>query len=282
MELITVILSSLLLIISPIGIVVDQVAENAIRSRLAAVESLDVRVDNGSSLNLLQGRVDRVRIAGRGVSPVPGLRIAVAELETDPIDLEFASLRQGEVVLDKPLQGAIRLVLNEADINAFLASPEVAQRLAQIKIGSLNQAQSRERERYKIKVPAIEFLTGETGETAENAALENRIRVTLELEDLVQASNLQIEAEVSLSISAGDRLILINPTLTANGSPVPPQLINAVIGSLNEQLSLSRLDQRGITARVLDFTIQPESLELAFWIRVDPSFTAPTAALQTP
>lgn len=282
MELITVILSSLLLIISPIGIVVDQVAENAIRSRLAAVESLDVRVDNGSSLNLLQGRVDRVRIAGRGVSPVPGLRIAVAELETDPIDLEFASLRQGEVVLDKPLQGAIRLVLNEADINAFLASPEVAQRLAQIKIGSLNQAQSRERERYKIKVPAIEFLTGETGETAENAALENRIRVTLELEDLVQASNLQIEAEVSLSISAGDRLILINPTLTANGSPVPPQLINAVIGSLNEQLSLSRLDQRGITARVLDFTIQPESLELAFWIRVDPSVTAPTAALQTP
>ena len=282
MELITVILSSLLLIISPIGIVVDQVAENAIRSRLAAVESLDVRVDNGSSLNLLQGRVDRVRVAGRGVSPVPGLRIAAADLETDPIDLEFASLRQGQVVLDKPLQGAIRLVLDEADINAFLTSPEVAQRLAQIKIGSLNQAQSRERERYKIKDPAIEFLMGENAENAENAALENRIRVTLELEDLVQSSNLQIEAEVSLSISAGDRLMLINPTLTANGSPVPPQLINAVLGRLNEQLSLSRLDQRGITARVLDFTIQPESLELAFWIRVDPSVTAPTAALPTP
>ncbi|PZO57803.1 MAG: DUF2993 domain-containing protein [Phormidesmis priestleyi] len=283
MELITVILSSLLLIISPIGIVVDQVAENAIRSRLAAVESLDVRVDNGSSFNLLQGRVDRVRIAGRGVSPVPGLRIAAAELETDPIDLEFASLRRGEVVLDQPLQGAIRLVLNEADINAFLASPEVVQRLAQIKIGSLNQAQSRERDRYKIKDPAIEFLTGET---ADSAALENRIRVTLELEDLVQASNLQIEAEVSLSISAGDRLTLINPILSANGSPVPPQLINAVLSSLNEQLSLSRLDQRGITARVLNFTIQPQSLELAFWIRVDPSVTAATvpaaAALQTP
>ncbi len=118
------------------------------------------------------------------------------------------------------------LVLDEADINAFLASPEVAQRLAQIKIGSLNQAQSRERDRYKIKDPAIEFLTGET---ADSAAPENRIRVTLELEDLVQASNLQIEAEVSLSISAGDRLTLINPTLTANGSPVPPQLINAVL-----------------------------------------------------
>lgn len=282
MELITVILSSLLLIVSPIGIVVDQVAENAIRARLAAVESLDVRVDNGSSFNLLQGRVDRVRIAGRGVSPVPGLRIAVAELETDPIDLEFASLRRGEVVLDEPLQGAIRLVLEEADINAFLASPEVVQRLAQIKIGALNQAQSRERDRYRIKDPVIEFSAGEAGE---NTAHENRIRVTLELEDLVQSSNLQIEAEVSLSISAGDRLILVNPTLTANGLPVPPQLINAVLGSLNEQLSLSRLDQRGITARVLAFTIQPESLELAFWISVDPSVTAPTAptaAVQMP
>ncbi|NJM96461.1 MAG: DUF2993 domain-containing protein [Phormidesmis sp. RL_2_1] len=157
MEFITVVLSSLLLLISPIGMVIDQVAEDAIRDRVAAVESIDVRVDNGSSLNLLQGRVDRVRIATRGLSPVPGLRIAVAELETDPIDLAFASLRQGEVVLDAPLQGAVRLVLNDADVSRFLASPYVQEQLAMLKIGSLNQAQARERERYKIKNPAIEF-----------------------------------------------------------------------------------------------------------------------------
>lgn len=275
MELITIVLSSLLLLISPAGIVLDQVAENAIRSRLVDAESLAVRVDNGPSYQLLQGRVDRVRIAGRGVVPRPGLRIAVAELETDRIDLDFGSLRRGEVVLDEPLQGALRLVLTEADLNAFLRSPAVAQQLSEISIGSLNPAQARERDRYKLRNPAIKFLPNESGAML----AENRLRVTVELEDLVQAGTLKLDAEVSLSISDGDRLMLINPTLTVNGVPAPPQLVNGLLGNVNDRLSLQQLDQRGVVLRVISFAIEPEALALAMWVRVDPSVTATTTAI---
>lgn len=274
MELITVVLSGLLLLISPVGIVMDQVAEDAIRSRIVGAESLEVRVDNGPSFQLLQGRVNKVRIAGRGLELTPGLRLEVADLETDPVDLAFTPLRQGEVVLDQPLQGALHVVMTEADINAFLRSPTVIQRLSELKIGSLNQAQARERDRYKINNPTIDFLA------------ENRLKISLDLEDLVQPGSLRIEAESGLSVSEGDspqerqgqRLMLVDPVLTVNGQPAPTRLVTTLLGDVNERLSLQRLEDRGLTARVINLAVQPEALDLALWIRVDPSVTAPPIA----
>jgi len=251
MEFLTVLLSGLLLVISPVGIVVDQVAEDAIRSRLVSAESLDVRVDSGPSFQLLQGRIDKVRIAGRGIYPTADLRLEVAELETDPIDLAFNQLRQGKVVLDAPLQGALHLVLSEADVNAFLRSPTVTKQLSELKIGSLNQAQARERERYQINNPAIDFLA------------DNRVQISLELEDLVQEGALQIEAQSGLSISAGDRLMLVDPVIKVNGQPAPDRLVNGLLADVNNQLSLQRLENRGLTARVINLAVQPEGLDLA-------------------
>ncbi len=274
MELITVLLSGLLLLISPVGIVLDQVAENAIRSRLVDADSLTVRVDNSPSYQVLQGRVERVRIAGRGVVPRPDLRIAVAELETDPIDLDLGGLRRGEVVLDEPLQGALRLVLTETDLNAFLRSPTVARQLGEIKIGSLNPAQARERNRYKLRNPVIDFLPEESS----SVPTDNRLRITVDLEDQVQEGALQLKAEVSLSISAGDRLTITNPMLTVNGIPAPPQLVTSLLGNVNDRLSLQQLDQRGVVLRVISFAIEPEELSLAMWVRVDPSVTRPETA----
>lgn len=266
MEIISVVLSSLLLLISPVGFVVDQVAEDSIRSRLLAAESLQVRVDNGSPIQLLQGRVERVRIAGRGIVPKDDLRIEVAELETDPIDLEFESLRNGEVVLDEALQGALRLVLVEEDLNRYLASNAIVNRLSRLRVGGLNPAQSRERDRYQINNPSIQFLPGD------------RLKVSLELEDLVRGGALMIDAESGLSISEGDRLILVEPTLVVDGVPAPKQLVNSLVGGINQRLSLQQLDRLGVTARVIDFSVQPDGLELAMWVRVDPSVTAPEMA----
>ncbi|MEL6940079.1 MAG: DUF2993 domain-containing protein [Cyanobacteria bacterium J06598_1] len=262
MELITILLSSLLLVISPVGIVVDQVAENAIRSRLAGAESLDIRIDNGPSYQLLQGKVSKVRIAGRGISPIPDLRLEVAELETDPIDLAFNSLRQGEVVLDEAFQGAAHIVLTEADVNAFLASPFVMERLAKIKIGGLNQAQSRERNRYRIANPTLDFLDN------------NRVKISVELEDLVQEGGLFLEAEAGLAIVEGDRLTLSEPTLAVNGQPAPDRLITTVLGDFSDRLSLQQFDERGLSARVLNLATTQDALDLALWVRVDPSVTA--------
>lgn len=295
MEIISIVLSGLLLLISPVGAVLDQVAADAIRSRLAGAESLEVRVDNGPSFQLLQGKVDRVRIAGRGISPTPDLRFEVAELETDPIDLAFGPLRRGEVVLEAPLQGAVRLVLREADVNAFLRSPVVTERLSQLRIDSLAPAQARERDRYALNNPTVEFLASESGDESadkvlskvlsespagqpdEAAALSpaaGRVKLSVELVDLVQPGSLQIEIVSGLGVNGGDRLSLVEPAILVNGQKAPRRLIETLLGTLNGQLSFQSLEQRGITARALHLSTDPEQLELALWVRLDPSLTA--------
>lgn len=269
MEIVTAVLSSLLLLISPVGFVVDRVAEDAIRSQLAEAESLEVRIDNGPSYQLLQGRVDRIRIAGRGISPVPGFRLAVAELETDPVDLAFGALRNGQLALDEPFQGAVHLVLDEADMNAFLNSPMVLEQLANLQIGGLtNRAQERERDRYQIANPALDFVGND------------RIKVTVELEDLVQEGGLLIEAETSLGIAEGSQLTLTDTTLVVNGQPVLPQLIETLLGDFGEQLNLQQLEASGVTARVLNLAVEEDTLDLAVWVRVAPEAIVPAVAAE--
>jgi hypothetical protein len=261
MEFISILLSSLLFIGSPVGVVLDQVAENAIRSRLAGVEDMDVRVDNASAIQLLQGKVDRLQVGARGVYPVPDLRIAIADLETDPIDLDIGSLRQGRVVLDAPLQGAVHLVITPEDLNYFLASPEFTQRLDNIRINLGNAAQSREVQRYRLTNPRASFLAN------------NRLRLELDIIDQVLEETLKIEGETGFTVDNGHRLVLNSPQLLVDGSAAPSQLLDAFLANLGDQLSLRQLETAGITARVLEFSVAPDRLDLAVWVQVDPAFT---------
>ncbi|NEP19235.1 MAG: DUF2993 domain-containing protein [Leptolyngbya sp. SIO4C1] len=261
MELISILLSSLLFIGSPVGVILDQVAEDAIRDRLVKVEDIDVRVDNASAFQLLRGKVDKLRIGARGVYPVPDFRIAIADLETDAIDLDFGQLQRGQVALDQPLNSALHVVITPADLNAFLQSPAFTERLNQIPVNLSNPAQSREFSRYRLTNPQAVFLPN------------NRLRLSLDLADQFSAEVLEIEAETGLAIEAGHRLALLDPTVLVNGEAAPPQLLDTFTRNLGDRLSLRRLESAGVTLRVLAVSIEPDAFDLALWAQIDPSFT---------
>lgn len=263
MEFISIFLSTLLFIGSPTGVVLDQVAENAIRSRVAGVEDLEVRIDNASAIRILQGKVDSLRVGMRGLYPITDLRIAIADLETDAIDLDVGHLQRGQVVLDQPLQGAVHLVITPEDLNHFLQSPEFERLLENIPINFGNAAQSREAQRYQLANPQVTFLP------------TNRLRTELDLFDQVSSETIKVEAETSFRVENGHRLVLIEPEVLINGSAAPSQLLDIFLANLGDQLSLRQFEESGITARVIDFTVDPESLDLAVWIQLDPSFTQP-------
>ena len=127
MELITIILAALLGGVGTGGVVVDTLAEAALRNQVAGAESLQVRIDNVPSYQLINGRIEHTRVAARGVESrqLPGLRIESIDIETDPVDVDLGRLQQGELVLDEPAQAALRLRLRDDDLNAFLQSPLV-------------------------------------------------------------------------------------------------------------------------------------------------------------
>lgn len=270
MEFITYLLSAVFGLLSTAGFFVENIARNTIRSQFDKVEQLQVRVDNVPSYQLVQGKVERVRIAGRGLWLIPEARIAALELETDPVDVNIQRLRQrGQLptaALRQPLQAGLRLVLTEADINNALQTPRikaVLQNLVTRYAGAfLNQGS----QRYTFVNPRVEFLDN------------NRLRFQVELQqegetqtDAANAKKLPIRLESGIAFVSGRRLQLIEPSASIDNNEIPSFLLGPLSQSLTEQFDLGQLEQSGITARLLQLKINPDQLEIAAFVRVLPS-----------
>ncbi|MBF2047869.1 MAG: DUF2993 domain-containing protein [Leptolyngbya sp. IPPAS B-1204] len=259
MEFFTIVLSGLLGIVSPFGFVVERVAEDAIRDQLEAVETLAVRVDNTPNYQLAQGNVDRVRLAARGVYPEAGIRIAVLEIETDAIQVDPGRLRQGELELERPLNAGVRLVLTETDLNQALQSPQVSEQLRGLSLDFLGDP-AQQLERYEFVDPQVEFLDG------------NRVRFQTVLQLQQSQQQLVIIVESGIQILAGRQLQLVEPTVTIDGNPLPPELIQFLVGGISQRLDLANLAEQGITARVLEWSLDANQLSLAAFVQVQPEF----------
>lgn len=254
MDILTIVLSSLMGLVSPVGVVADQVAAAAIREQLAAVEELRVRIDNAPNYQIVQGKADRIRIAGRGVFPIKDLRLAVVELETDPVNLNRRRLQRGKFRFQEPLQAGVRLVVTEADINRALRSPSVLKRLQKL-AGNVLGDQAGD---YRVQNSQVEFLDSQ------------QVRIQTELQSEDSTESLAIEVESGLEIISGRQLRLLQPRVQLNGEPVPDAILGAVIDRLPERLDLQQLESSGITARVVQFKLDSNQLELAAFIQVTP------------
>ncbi|NJP08382.1 MAG: DUF2993 domain-containing protein [Leptolyngbyaceae cyanobacterium RU_5_1] len=256
MEVFTLVLSSLISLISPVGLGVDTVAERAIRSQFKSVEQLQVRIDNAPSHQILRGKANRIRIAGRGLVPLQDVRLEALEVETDPINLNRRRLlqRRGKLQLEEPLQTGVRLVLKEDDIAQALKSPVVMQQLQKL-VGSLGGLTRQSSATSKLVNPQVEFLDNQ------------RIRVQAELQDADTANKLVIQVESGVEVVAGRRLRLINPTARLNGAAIPENFVKSIAESLTERYDLGQLEPSGVTARILRLELDSDQLELAVFIK---------------
>ena len=259
MELFTILLSSLLGVLSPTGLVVDKIVESNLRSRLNKVEQLQVRVDNAPSYQLVQGKVERVRIAGRGLWLTPDIRIGALEIETDPLNVDLERLRQGgqrspKAALRQPAQAGVRLALTEADINKALQSPAVKARLRVLGSRLLGGSP----EAYEVLNPRMDFLGN------------NRIRFQVELRQK-DAKTTALMVESGLSFTAGHSLKLTEPAVTLNGQSLSPILIAGFSEGIGKRFDLRTLEEAGITARVLQWKVDTDELQVAAFVRVDAS-----------
>lgn len=259
MEFFAIFLSSFLVLVSPIGVVTDKIIANNFRSRLNKVEQLQVRVDNAPSYQLIQGKVERVRIAGRGLWLTPDIRVSALEIETDPLDVDLQRLRQGgqksaRESLRQPVQAGVRLVLTEDDVNKALKSPSIAERLR--RVGSRLGGGSSEP--YELVNPRVDFLG------------KNRIRFQA---DLVRNKTkpLDLIVESGLSFTAGHSLKLIDPVATVDGRELSPFLVTGFSEGISRRFDLRTLEEAGIMARVLQLNVDTRELEVATFIRADAS-----------
>jgi hypothetical protein len=259
MEFLTILLSGVLGLVAPAGLVVDRSAENAIRSQLNQADRLEVRVDNAPSYQLLQGKVERVRIAGRGLKlKQQDLRIAALELETDPIDLDPRSLGKRQPKLKRSFQAGVHLVLDQQDINQALHSPTLTASLRKLDLGKVGDSDDDTQANYEFVNPTLELLAN------------NRLRFQVELTN-GDDKPLAIKVESGLGVLAGRQIQLVDPAVYVNQEAVTQQLVNQIATNLSQKLDLGSLEGYGLQARILQLNLNPQKLEIVAFLRVEPS-----------
>lgn len=265
MEILTIILTILLTAATPVGLVVNNVVENRLSSRFNEVEELEVRVNSTPSYQLLQGKVDRVRIASRGVQLTPNLQVDTLELETDPFRVDLERLRQGgqnvlQEAFNEPFQGGVRLVLTEENLNTALASPAIQARIQVIVNQIGEQLPGDFGQNYTLLNPQIQLLENGRVQFGGNLQVsrENRPPQTI-----------PVSLEAGLNVIQGQRIELVNPTASLAGRPLPPFFISSFASRIGDRANLSILEDAGILARILNLDVNENNLELVTFIRVE-------------
>ncbi len=263
MEWLAIALTGFLALFSPVNLIGDKLIADNIRSRVHDVEELSVRVDNAPNFGVVQGKVQRLRIASRGLEVIPAVRIEQVQLETDPIDVNWrslsgGSLRQLRQALRQPLQGATEVVITEADINEALENAQIQTRLERL----LNQVIPDDAPRFQLLAARLDFLE------------DNRLMIAITLSQGSEAEaapeTLEIEVETGIQIEQGSKLSLINPVARLNDRKISSRIVNSIVGSFDDRLDLQPFEFRGVTARVIRYALTPDQLAVSTFFSLAP------------
>lgn len=276
MEILTIVLSGLLSLVSGGGIVLDSIAKSQIRSQVISIEQQAIRVDNVPSYQIAQGKLQKVRIAIRGLTIEPAFKIAVLELETDAIEFDIAKLNLSSLEglrnsLKQPMLGTGKLVLTQTDLNQALQSPEILAQLQQAlnrlivsKAGSSNiayqllklEVQLKSENRLGVK---LKLARQPTNHQQNNSLKTSKNSPTEEL-TLVLGFKIQVLNGKSIEIT--------DPQGSVNNRPMSSRILNGFAEGISDRLDLTSLETNGILARILQLEINHEQLKLVGFARV--------------
>ena len=277
MEILAIVLSGLLSVVSGGGIVLDSLAKGGIRSQVISVEQQAVRIDNRPSYQLAQGKVGRVRIANRGVKIEPGLRIAVLDLASDPLTLKRDRLNLDSIddlreSLAKPASGAIRLVLTQKDLNRTLQSPQVLARLQQTLNGSIARRAGSTNIRYELSDLSLELRPANRLEVRFKLSRPTRINYDTKTgtsNPNNRSRELDIALKLAIEVVNGKTFRILKPQGTVNGRPMSSRLLDGFARGIGDRLDLNFLEADGILTRILQLEIDEDKLELVSFILVE-------------
>jgi LmeA-like phospholipid-binding len=285
MEVLTIVLASLLSLGSGGGAVLDAIAQGRIGSKIISVEEQSVRIDNQPNYQAAQGKLDRVRIASRGVKIKPGIRIAEVDLETDQVALKLAKLKLDKLdsisdlreSLIRPATGAARIVFTEQDLNQALQSPEIVaqlqstlNRLIVSKAGSTNIG-------YQLSDLQLELLPANHLEVGFNLSRprpsfkpnQRKGKRTGTSRSNIASRELNITLSLEIRVIDGKKVQIIDPQGTVNDRPMSSRLLQGFAAGIGDRFDLNSLSADGILARILQLEIDEDKLQLVSFVRLE-------------
>ncbi len=260
MELLAIILSGLITLVSPAGLILDDTLAKAFREQFEEVEQLAVRVDNAPSYSILQGKVERVRVASRGVKLGLDFRIDTLEFEIDPIaDVRGLSVNETDNQ-SEALQGAIRLVITEEDINQALESEKVKAILQELLDGLVSDSGDLPQLGYELLNLRLQFL--------DNNRFQLQVGLARPGSGNSQSQPLDLVLESEVKVVGGSSFRLIEPEIWVNGKLITsPFIIETLTNGVSRFLDLRQLEGEGIIVRILQWSLSEDRVHLAAFVR---------------
>ena len=266
MELITIILSGVLAVFSSGGWIINAIAHKQLNSYIDSAEELAIRIDNVPNYQIARGKLERLRVAGRGIYLEPNLRIDLVQLETDPIALDLANLSTESLSelrnsLERPLQGAFSIVVTEQDLTNALQSEDVRVKL-QSALNELVASRAGSTSiTYEIIDLGIEL-------TPDNLLVE----VTLNRKGTIGAernSELAIALDLGLKLIQGKKIQVSKLEGTVNNRPISNRLLAGFASGISDRLDLTTVEQQGIFARLLQLEITDDKITTVGFVRME-------------
>jgi hypothetical protein len=97
------------------------------------------------------------------------------------------------------------------------------------------------------------------------------LQIQVELHEKGKSKPLLIKAESGVSIVSGRQIQLVNLVAEVDKVEAPPKLINVILNNINKRLDLRNLEGGKLQARILKLKIRQGEVEMAAFLRIDPS-----------
>jgi hypothetical protein len=269
MELVTIILSGLLTLISPVGVVAENEIAERLRSQVQSIDELKIRIDNIPSYGIVGGKVDRIRLSSRGIQVNPDFRIASLELETDPLDIDLQAVRSTNdsqnltQYLDKPAKIALNIGFTEKDINKTLRSSDIVRYIEDTIAEFLPPKEDGTPTRLEIEDLQIDFIA------------DDRLTITTTVQNPRSTpenpSFSQINLELGIAIPNGRTIEIIEPKGTVNDKKLRDSILRVFAKRFTTALDLKQLESAGIFVRVLQLKLEPNQFNFVTFIQVEPN-----------
>ena len=213
------------------GEALNKAVEIGLSSQLDEVEELDVKMKT-DPLQLVQGKVDAVEIAGKGLVMQGDLRVEELDMQVSSVAINPLSVAFGKIELTQPTEGITNVVLTEADINRAFNSDYVRNQLQNQQLHINGQATT-------IKPQQVDFRLPGQGKVELSATVLLGDRETR-----------QVAFTAVPCVSSNGKNISLDNVQYGEGQQISPELTKALVEQTSQILDLSNFDLKGISLKI--------------------------------
>lgn len=217
--------------------------EMGLISQLDDAESINVDVQT-DLVDMVQGQVDSVSIAGKGVVMQKNIRLQEVEMQTNGIGINLLSAIFGEIKLTHPTDATVRVVLTEEDINRALKSDYIRSKLPPFSLNVDGQIVTLELKQIEIQLPG-------------DGKIECSGQVLLH-----EGNTRQLAFIALLHPRTSSQPLLLEAFHCTPGEGISLEVIVPLMQKAKELVNLPYYELEGSAFRVKDMDVQKGSLTL--------------------